>query len=59
MALSRFFLSHAGSLNRSAFDQIMPLLKKKDFSAIARVAADSRAPIARMIGAGIWPCLPT
>jgi hypothetical protein len=38
MALSRFFLSHARSLNRSAFDQIMPLLKKKDFSAIARGA---------------------
>lgn len=48
-----FYLSHARSLNRSAFEQMMPLLKKHDFSAIARLAADSRAPVARMIGAGI------
>jgi biopolymer transport protein ExbB/TolQ len=48
-----FYLNHALYLNRAAFDQIVPLLQRSEFAKITRLAADSSAPIARMIGAGV------
>lgn len=54
IAIERWvFLTAAKMSNRKAFDQLMPLLKKKDFSSVLKQANSSTAPMGRIIGAGI------
>lgn len=47
------FLSVAKSSNRRAFDRMLPKLQKKDYSGVIDVARSSRAPIGRIVAAGI------
>lgn len=47
------YLSAAKVSNRKAFDQILPLLKKHDYKNIIKMSQKSKAPISRIIGAGI------
>ena len=54
IAIERWiFLTAAKLSNRKAFDQLMPLLKKRDLSAVLTHANKSTAPMGRIIGAGI------
>lgn len=54
LAIERWvFLSAAKSSNRRAFDRILPLLKKKDYSAVIDLARTTKAPVGRIIAAGI------
>jgi len=54
VALERwFYLSHAKSANRKAFQQLLPLLKKKDYASVMKLGQTSSAPIARIISAGV------
>ncbi|MBC6906264.1 MotA/TolQ/ExbB proton channel family protein [Saccharophagus sp. K07] len=46
-------LSAARSSNRRVFDRILPLLKKRDYNAIIDLARNNRAPIGRIIAAGL------
>ena len=47
------FLSAAKISNRKAFDALMQPLKKRDFAAVLRMANSTKAPMGRIIGAGI------
>ena len=47
------FLTAAKRANRQDFDRILPLLQRKDYSAINKVAQSSTAPVARIVGAGV------
>ncbi len=47
------FLTFAKQSNRRAFNQILPLLKKKDYSAIVKMGQSSAAPVSRMVAAGV------
>ncbi len=54
IAIERWlFLANAKASNRRAFDSLMPMLKKRDYPAVIENARSSKAPIARIIGAGI------
>lgn len=54
IALERWvFLTTAKLSNRKAFNQLMPLLKKRDFKTIVNYANTTSAPMGRIIGAGI------
>jgi len=54
IALERFlFLSYAKASNKRAFNRILPLLKKKSYKDIVNLGQSSRAPIARIIAAGV------
>lgn len=54
VALERWlFLTAAKMSNRRAFDRILPMLKKRDYAAIVDTARSSRAPVSRIIAAGI------
>lgn len=54
IAIERWlFLSSAKISNRVAFNKLMPLLKRKDFNAVLQTAHGSKAPISRIISAGI------
>ncbi len=54
VAIERWvFLTTAKVANRRAFDRILPLLKKRDYAAIADLGRSSNAPISRIIAAGI------
>ena len=55
IAIERWlFLSGARRSNRQAFDRILPLLQKRDYSAVmATGKASVNAPIARIICAGV------
>lgn len=54
IALERFlFLSYAKASNKRAFNRILPLLKKKNYKDIVNFGQSSRAPIARVIAAGV------
>ncbi|MAN51257.1 MULTISPECIES: MotA/TolQ/ExbB proton channel family protein [unclassified Marinimicrobium] len=54
VALERWlYLTHAKSANRKAFQQLMPLLKKRDYAGVMKLGQTSRAPIARIISAGV------
>lgn len=54
VALERWlFLTAAKLSNRKAFDRLLPLLKKRDYSAIVDGARSSKAPVSRIIAAGI------
>lgn len=54
IAIERWiFLSSAKMSNRKAFNQIMPLLQKRDLKGVVQAANKSTAPMGRIIGAGI------
>jgi len=54
LAIERWvFLTAAKSSNRRAFDRMLPLLKKKDYSAVIDLARATKAPVGRIIAAGI------
>ncbi len=54
IALERWlFLTAAKMSNRKAFNDLMPLVKKRDFKAVVNYANSHSAPIGRIIGAGI------
>lgn len=47
------FLTRATSANRRAFEQLLPMLRKKDFLGVQQQSAKSRAPISRIVAAGV------
>jgi biopolymer transport protein ExbB/TolQ len=54
LAVERWvYLSYAKTSNRRSFNQILPLLKKKDYSAIVKMGQSSGAPVSRMVAAGV------
>lgn len=54
LAIERWvFLTAAKASNRKAFNRLLPLLQKKDYAGVIDVARQSRAPIGRIVGAGI------
>lgn len=54
IAIERWlFLSVAKRSNSRAFDELLPLLKKKDYKAVLTQASSSDVPMNRIIGAGI------
>ena len=54
LAIERWvFLSFAKSSNRRAFDRMLPMLKKKDYSAVIELARSTKAPIGRIVAAGL------
>ena len=54
IALERWlFLSGAKMSNRKAFNQLIPLLKKRDYQSVLQMANSSDVPISKIVGAGI------
>lgn len=54
LAIERWvFLSMSKSSNRRAFDRMLPMLRKKDFGGVIDLARNSRAPVGRIVAAGI------
>lgn len=54
LAIERWvFLTAAKASNRRAFDRLLPLLRKKDFGGVVDLARTSRAPIGRIVAAGV------
>lgn len=54
VAIERWlFLTSAKHSNRKAFDRILPLLKRHDYNGVMNNARNSKAPISRIIAAGI------
>lgn len=47
------FLSYAKTTNKMSFNKILPLLKKRNYKDIVNLGQKSRAPIARIIAAGV------
>ncbi len=47
------YLTYAKQSNRRSFNQILPLLKKKDYSAIVKMGQTGGAPVSRMVAAGV------
>lgn len=47
------FLTAAKSSNRRVFDRILPKLQKKDYNGVIEIARSTRAPIGRIVAAGI------
>jgi biopolymer transport protein ExbB/TolQ len=54
IVIDRFvFLNKVKSSNKKAFEAMMPLMKKRDFDGLVKMAADPKAaPICKIIGAG-------
>ncbi|HRH77503.1 MAG TPA: MotA/TolQ/ExbB proton channel family protein [Cellvibrionaceae bacterium] len=54
MVIERWiYLGKSKSVNRDAFERILPLLKKKDFNAVVEVARSTDAPIGRIVASGL------
>ena len=54
IALERWlFLTRARGQNRSAMKRILPMLANKDLAAIRQLSDESKAPVARIVAAGI------
>lgn len=47
------FLAAAKASNRRMFDRILPLLKRREYQAVVETARSSKAPIGRIIAAGL------
>jgi biopolymer transport protein ExbB len=47
------FLTRARMSNRRAFDKMLPMLKKKEYAGAMQLAQTTKAPISRIIAAGI------
>ncbi|MDF1643051.1 MAG: MotA/TolQ/ExbB proton channel family protein [Pseudomonadales bacterium] len=55
IALERYlFLTKAKITNRKAFNELMPLLKKKEYNTAHQVARSIKAPLADIIAAGLF-----
>ena len=48
-----FFLSFSKRVNKKAFKQMEPLLNKHDYTGVLSFASSDKAPISRIIGAGM------
>ncbi len=48
-----FFLTRARMSNRRAFDKMLPMLKKQEYANAMALAQSTKAPISRIIAAGI------
>ncbi len=54
IAIERWlFLTAAKSTNRRAFDRIMPMLQRRDFSSVVELGRSSKAPVARIVASGL------
>lgn len=54
LAIERWvFLTVAKGSNRRTFDRILPMLRKKDYGGVIDMARSSRAPIGRIVAAGV------
>lgn len=54
IAIERWvLLSASRSSNKRVFNRIMPLLKKKDYGAVVDVARKTKAPVGRIVAAGL------
>ena len=54
IALERFlFLSYAKAANKRAFNKMLPMLQKKSYKDLVTFGQQSRAPIARIVAAGV------
>lgn len=54
LAIERWmFLSYAKSTNRRTFEKILQSLRKKDYSGVMDIARGSKAPIGRIVAAGV------
>lgn len=54
LAIERWvYLTLAKTSNRRAFDRLLPLLRKKDFGGVMDMARNTRAPIGRIVAAGV------
>jgi len=54
IAIERWlFLTYAKSANKRAFERIMPLLQKRDYKGVLQMGKTSKAPVSRMICAGV------
>lgn len=54
IGLERFlYLTYAKASNKLAFDRILPNLKKKNYREVVTFGQSSKAPIARIIAAGV------
>ena len=54
LAIERWvFLSGAKMSNRRAFNRMLPLLKKKDYSGVMELARNTKAPVGRIVAAGL------
>jgi|SRR5690554_113400 len=54
IAIERFVvLNQAKRANQQAFGRVMPMLKKRDYTAVINLARSNQAPIARIVAAGV------
>lgn len=54
LAIERWvYLTVAKSSNRRTFDRLLPLLRKKDFAGVIDMARNTRAPVGRIVAAGV------
>ncbi len=54
LAIERWvFLTAAKGSNRRTFDRMLPMLRKKDYSAVVELARSSKAPIGRIVASGV------
>lgn len=54
IAVERYiFLSAAKATNKRAFDKMLPLLQRRDYRGVLEVAQKSKAPVTRIIAAGV------
>lgn len=47
------FLTYAKTSNRRAFQRVLPLLQKRDYNGVMQLSKSNRAPVVRMISAGV------
>lgn len=47
------FLTHAKASNKNAFNRILPMLHKRDYQGVVGLSKTSKAPITRIISAGV------
>ena len=48
-----FFIGFAKRVNKKAFNELEPMLQKHNYEGVLKFAASNKAPISRIIGAGI------
>ncbi len=54
LAIERWvFLTASKGSNRRAFNRLLPKLQKKDYAGVVEIARSTKAPIARIVAAGV------
>lgn len=54
LAIERWvFLTASKGSNRKAFNRLLPKLQKKDYAGVVEIARSTKAPIARIVAAGV------